>query len=857
MSSFSLAALLNPEPAVTNHDSHHELPRKTSLPTQVRSPVESDATLSRVVSAPQPHPYQPHPDSAQHAAEALATLHASDAPLPTHYYGYTAVTDSTHESLPIEHRRSSIELPPPTPTARKPSSPTLEQYHVSSRSPEQRKHSIAHMAQPTLTLAPLQHITSPEQERRPSDVHHYPANMNLDTQPQKSEMAKPSTNVYAEAKLPVQEMSQNTASGKVELADQGMPSMSVPLDGAIGSPPPIKSEMMATPHTSPPVDARRPSIPHLDAEGHTPKAISSLKHEHSVNTQSPLRESSVPVLSTEPSVAETTISKKRPAPSKKKGMATMTKKTVPPTKKRKLESKRSETPASRKIKMPAFKNGSSFSGTPANSSPARSTRSNSDDPEDEQYGSDEEADEDEDVEGSGDVYCICRKPDNGTFMIGCDGICDDWFHGKCVEIAERDKNLIDKYLCPGCTAKGVGRTTWKRICRRSGCRMPARVVGKKGEKGWSKYCSEECGVLYFREMVGKSRGREDIARQRSSRRKASVSSTAAEEIIGARGGALAAGEVKRLIETSKTAEDFKRLGEGVLSPPATPDGKESSDSTTSNSAANPQLTEAENAALNRIHEQKEEARRRHGLLKDRMKFITMAKQAAGRMASEKELKPKDYCGYDPRLEWTLEEFAAWRESGAGKRAFELDMLTVENSGANSHDGINGKGDDEGGGDEAAMANGDEENVYSQLQVCHRKKCARHLEWNKLAVDDVRFEMGDNSDRMRALDRKEREMKEAAGMRGKAGGRGNILGEGSVEVFGDLGEGEEGVRGNGVLGSTALRTAGEDVEMGDGGKAQIPVQAPTVDESVSIHELGAEAAVPPPTSESMPADGMAA
>ena len=49
------------------------------------------------------------------------------------------------------------------------------------------------------------------------------------------------------------------------------------------------------------------------------------------------------------------------------------------------------------------------------------------------------------------MYCICRKPDNGTFMIGCDGTCDDWFHGKCVGVEEKNKILIDKYLCPNCT----------------------------------------------------------------------------------------------------------------------------------------------------------------------------------------------------------------------------------------------------------------------------------------------------------------------------------------------------------------------------------------------------------------------
>jgi COMPASS component SPP1 len=32
-------------------------------------------------------------------------------------------------------------------------------------------------------------------------------------------------------------------------------------------------------------------------------------------------------------------------------------------------------------------------------------------------------------------------------MIGCDGDCDDWYHGKCVNMHPRDAELIDRYIC--------------------------------------------------------------------------------------------------------------------------------------------------------------------------------------------------------------------------------------------------------------------------------------------------------------------------------------------------------------------------------------------------------------------------
>ncbi|EME87390.1 uncharacterized protein MYCFIDRAFT_29145 [Pseudocercospora fijiensis CIRAD86] len=286
-------------------------------------------------------------------------------------------------------------------------------------------------------------------------------------------------------------------------------------------------------------------------------------------------------------------------------------------------------------------------------------------------------------------------------------------------------------MCPSCTTAGIGRTTWKRICRRSGCRQPARTCKTKAGTSGSKYCSEECGVLYFREMVARTRGTEEK-----------------EDDIGARGGALAAGEVKALIDAARNAEEFKKLGNGVLSPPTTPDGKRADE-----------FTEAEAESLHRISARKDVARSRHALLKDRLTFVTMVKQAATRIAAEKELKPKDYCGYDPRLEWTEERFEQFRNSKIGQQAFELQTLATEKNGVKD-DGI----------DE------DEE----MPTICDKKKCARHLDWAKLAVDDLRFEMADNGDKMRGLDKEEKELRERAALRAKAG---TFNGEGTVEVHG--------------------------------------------------------------------------
>ncbi|CZT20593.1 uncharacterized protein RCC_06451 [Ramularia collo-cygni] len=720
--SLSLSSLLNPSPASgsTSPSNKDELPPPT--PQQQQQQPNSDIRT-----------YAYTPSTLNDAAHALASLSASPAPPPTQYYGYNAPDDNTLErqrSGDSQRRASgdSRQLPPPPAGAsRKMSSPTLDQYHVASRSPEQRRASIVSPAQSSFTLPPMQGYPA-EAGRRPSHASYHDSNT--------------SSSAHATANAPVQLEAIAAARASPQfLSAQSTTSV---IEETAPSPAIIKEEAVPTPQPSSPVDSR-------GMEQHTSKAVASLKNEHGLRTQSPLRESSVPVPTTEVAAPDQqpAASKKRPAPSKtKKGTAT-TMKRAPPSKKRKVETKRSVTPSSRASKSLTVGKGGSLKGTPANSSPAPSVRSFSASPNEDQYDEDEE---EGDEEGDGELYCLCRKTDTGTFMIGCDGTCDDWFHGKCVGIEERDKHLIDKYLCPNCTKAGIGRTTWKRICRRSGCRKPADMKGKP-----SKYCSPECGVLFFREMVARTRGREDTAANRSSRRKGGVEEGHADaaDDLGARGGALAAGEVKALLEASNTAEEFRKLGDGVLSPPATPDGNDDGDS----AKHRIEYTEIEMQSLERIRSEKEEARRRHVLLKDRMKFITLVKQSASRVATEKELKPKDYCGYDSRIEWTEDRFQAWRSSKAGQQTFELDSLAVK-----------------GGEDDHVEKDQDPE-------VCDRKKCARHLEWAKLAVDDIRFEMSDNGDHMRALDREETDIKERAALRVKSKASGNAHGDGTVEVHG--------------------------------------------------------------------------
>nr|CAH7737126.1 unnamed protein product [Callosobruchus chinensis] len=48
------------------------------------------------------------------------------------------------------------------------------------------------------------------------------------------------------------------------------------------------------------------------------------------------------------------------------------------------------------------------------------------------------------------LYCLCQQPyDESQFYICCD-CCQDWFHGRCVGILQSEAENIDEYVCPRC-----------------------------------------------------------------------------------------------------------------------------------------------------------------------------------------------------------------------------------------------------------------------------------------------------------------------------------------------------------------------------------------------------------------------
>jgi hypothetical protein len=48
-----------------------------------------------------------------------------------------------------------------------------------------------------------------------------------------------------------------------------------------------------------------------------------------------------------------------------------------------------------------------------------------------------------------DLHCLCRKPDDGQFMIQCD-YCDEWYHGACINLTPEQADMWVKFRCPRC-----------------------------------------------------------------------------------------------------------------------------------------------------------------------------------------------------------------------------------------------------------------------------------------------------------------------------------------------------------------------------------------------------------------------
>jgi COMPASS component SPP1 len=353
-------------------------------------------------------------------------------------------------------------------------------------------------------------------------------------------------------------------------------------------------------------------------------------------------------------------------------------------------------------------------------------------------------------------------------MIGCDGGCDDWFHGDCINMKQADEQLVDKFICPQCEENGKGNTTWKPMCRRDGCRKPARLAKDRE----SKYCSDDCGVLFMQEQLQRTAGAKSAngTRDKSKKKKKPTEPDNDEEEPTPLGGTLRAKDLKALVDASPNIQAFKNLGTGVLTPPqtASPSRATFSNGTTTNGGEDLALTPAESDRLTALHKEKTQLKDRLEVLKDREKFVSMAKEQAVRLADREKLKLKDFCGYDSRLSWSDGEFLKWRNGRVGRAAFFHSTLSltreqIEATPANA-DGTNGDAMDVDGEVDRGV-----EDMDKGETACLKKRCQKHPQWQKLNLQDARFEELEVVEAIKECEKDERSVRERARRRGRKDG----------------------------------------------------------------------------------------
>lgn len=458
------------------------------------------------------------------------------------------------------------------------------------------------------------------------------------------------------------------------------------------------------------------------------------------------------------SVPAPVIGKKRPLPINKKGTAKI--KSSTPSKKLKLsDSDRtptrspSVTPAQQKMpsKLKTTANVASVSSRASSRQPSPTPSAS--------IGTPASSNDD------GEVFCICRKGDNHTWMIACDGPCEEWYHGKCIGIRERDGELIDKFFCPMCQEKNGLVTTWKRMCRRIDCRKPARVL----EEPPSKYCSVECGRMFFVDLlqrgdpeapatrdgqfiVEKKREkklRKKVKKDQHVKRHIDLNDTpvhsrlhtpaysddekseyetdtsANEDDLPNRGGALRAGEVKALMQQCRSVDTWRDLGKKPETPPRELDEKPAKDD------KDLPFDEYQQNRMTTIRQELIELKQRLHILEEREKMLEMIKirsQSVADDVKKSNPKQKSTCGYDPRCAWNDAEFDTWYEAG-GKEVLESGKIGPpdEDKDTNMVNGIHDDEDEDGPG---TMKGG----------VCIRNNCPKHgRTWQKSQLAELRFE----------------------------------------------------------------------------------------------------------------------
>ena len=308
------------------------------------------------------------------------------------------------------------------------------------------------------------------------------------------------------------------------------------------------------------------------------------------------------------------------------------------------------------------------------------------------------------------------------------------------------------------------------MCRLEGCGEPARD-GSEGQVK-SKYCSNVHGEEFMRDLLpgeGSAEQKREPGSKKKRRRDNYTDNFGNTEEVSDDdhahlGGVLKPSELKALTNGAKDLDAFRRLGDGVLSPPTTisPEGEDVKMEDAEIERPKPTYTPEETARLESIAERKIRCRAKRKLLDDRDKLLllitTRAKNVLGEM-KEQEKSLNNICGYDSRLTWSEDEFNEWRTSPEGQKALQNDGVLGAPTRKEKEDGNNELSKDAEKEAEEEIGRG----------VCKKKRCERHKAWFKLQQQDNLFEKDQARQEMKKLEVEERGVRDRAMIRCLEGG----------------------------------------------------------------------------------------
>ncbi|KAG5355899.1 Set1 complex component spp1 [Yarrowia sp. B02] len=307
-----------------------------------------------------------------------------------------------------------------------------------------------------------------------------------------------------------------------------------------------------------------------------------------------------------------------------------------------------------------------------------------------------------------ELFCVCRRPDDGKWMIGCD-YCEEWIHGSCVGMTPARAKIMNKFCCPFCTRKAEKmrpgeettvahqltlkhgtETTWKRVCRLEECHKAVTYP--------NKYCCREHGLEYMKGRVAAL----------STNNNSSVADETEEPF-----GKLSSERLAAIVKQTPNLDVFKALGATVPVETAPVSAKEPSTQI-------------------KFVEQK---LKYMSLVKDRTKSLSEeAATAAG-------VRKKDLCGYDSRLD---KEHSVWANEYAAKD--ELVGIAMSEDGKSatpSHDALLNK---------------------EHICLLDKRKCYNHLGWAALITDQLNLQLAILQREMEREEGDEKDLKEIERLR---------------------------------------------------------------------------------------------